>query len=234
MRLALATEGRSRGVTDGLSPDLSAQPGGSADAGIAAFVETKQAIGRARDPNAHAFSNRAGRPRRGSQPQSTGRAKIHAIVTFVDAQSTGQPARASRQVAIACSPWISSSHELNSFHRLQRPQEYSCPNPRHFAANVDEPARAIRKMNVRMAAPQEKRPIARPQSAKRVPGGISGRIGFGFYDAAAHPAIGNLMHQSLADQKLRQLQCVDRQFAPLQPAHPLWPSGRGPLLAYGV
>src|SRR4029077_954460 len=46
-----------------------AQPCGSADAGIAAFIKSKSPVGRARNSDAHALADGLGRPSGGAQPE---------------------------------------------------------------------------------------------------------------------------------------------------------------------
>ena len=72
---------------------------------------------------------------------------------------------------------------------------------------------AIGEIHVGMAAAQEKRAIPRRFAAKCVSGRVSWRISFGLDDAAAYPALWEIVYQSLANQKPCELQRAGRQFA---------------------
>jgi hypothetical protein len=52
-----------------------------------------------------------------------------------------------------------------------------------------------------------------------VPGGVSGRVSFRFYNPAAHTAAANVMHERLANEEFRQIQRIHRQFRALQPPY---------------
>jgi hypothetical protein len=68
-------------------------------------------------------------------------------------------------------------------------------------------------------SPQKKRAIAGRLAAKGVSGGVSRRISFCLYDAAAYAALGEVMHQSFANQELRELERGAREFASAQASH---------------
>lgn len=61
-------------------------------------------------------------------------------------------------------------------------------------------------MYVGMPAPQEKRAIAEGLTAKGMAGRVSRRVSFCLHDAPAYPALGEIVHQRFANQKLRESQ----------------------------
>lgn len=74
-------------------------------------------------------------------------------------------------------------------------------------------------MHIGMAALQEKRTIARRLAAKCMPGCVSGRIGFGLYDAPADAALSQIMDESLTDQELREFECGGWELVAAQAPH---------------
>jgi len=182
-----------------------AQPCGSADAGIAAFIKSKSPVGRARNSDAHALADGLGRPSGGAQPERPLGAKIGAIVAFIDLQCGGQPPRPSRQIANPSGLVIVPPHQADSFQRFDSPQKDARPNACRFACDVQQPAGAIGEIDVSMAALQKKRAIARCLAAKGVSGGVSRRVGFRLYNAPADAALGHIVNQSFTDQELREL-----------------------------
>src|SRR4029077_16444071 len=88
-----------RRLRQGTGRPLREQPCGSADARIAAFIETKSPVHVASDSNAHGVANRLRRPNLAAKPERTGGAQVNAVIALVDAHRGGKPARSSAQIA---------------------------------------------------------------------------------------------------------------------------------------
>src|SRR5215469_4616508 len=63
-----------------------------------------------------------------------------------------------------------------------------------------------------------------------MPGGISGRVRFRFYNSPNEAPLGNVVHQSFSDQVLRKLKRANRKLAPLEMAYSCGWTARGELL----
>lgn len=130
-------------------------------------------------------------------------------MALIDVQGGGKPTRPSRQIANPHRIAVPSSHQVNAFQWFQPPQQNACADAWRLAGHVDQPARAVGEMHVRMPPLEEKRTVSRRFAAKRVSGGISGGISLRLHDASAHAALGKIMHQSFADQEFREFECLD-------------------------
>lgn len=93
-----------------------------------------------------------------------------------------------------------SDHRFDSFEWLNGAQKNSGTYAGRFACYIQQEPTAVTEIDVSVAALQKKRAIATRLPDKCMSGGVTDRIGFRFYDAAAEPDRANVVDQNFADQ----------------------------------
>jgi len=207
---------------------LEIQAGGAADEGVVAFVETKVAVGRARDANADAdaeqFSQRGGAGSRWgrrcelAEPERTACAQIDAIEAAIDFKGFGQTPRPAREVAKP-EGTAAALHVLYPLEGLQGTDQdaTACTGP--FSGDVEHEVVAVSEIDVGETAVKKHGAIAGSLAAKMVRRGVLGRIAFGFDDSSAQPTLGKLANDHFADEKSCHGDGINRKFGAMQSAH---------------
>jgi len=173
---------------------------GAADEGIAAFVKAQRQISGASDADANRFADWSGGMSDGAEPERTGSAEINAIVTAVDLESGGEAARAAGEVEKA-SGFAMSLHECNSVKGFESADENGGGGSGRFADYIEHEVRAVVEKNVGVALGEIHGADARRGATEMMAGGIAGRIGFGFDDAATEASGGEIVDDDFADEE---------------------------------
>lgn len=179
----------------------------SADEGIAAFKEAKEFIGGAGDADAHAFADGTNSMINFTEPECFVFAEIHAVMAAIDLQGLREAPRAAREVQ-ELSGFAVALHDFDSLERLERANQDGRGGFGRLAYDVEHEVRAIVEENVDVAGSEIHGFDARRGAAEMVAGGIAGRVGFGFDDAAADATGGKLVDDDFADEETRKLDGV--------------------------
>jgi len=105
-------------------------------------------------------------------------------------------------------------HDLDSFERLNRANQYSAACARAFARNIQHEVHAVIEIHIHMPMPEKKRPVPPRGPSKMVPCGISWRIAFRFHNPSAEPPLRQIANHDLSDEKSRKRQRVARKLFP--------------------
>jgi len=166
-------------------------------------------MGCARNPDARGDANRSRRTHGTADPnRALSRTEVHTVKAIVDEQCGGQAARPASEIEQARDASM-APHQRNSVKWLERANQNSAADAVNFGSNVEEPMHSVGESDVRSSVGEKERIIRARLPGEGVSGGVAGRIGFGLDDASADSAAGQLMDQSLTDQKPRQLDGVD-------------------------
>src|SRR4029077_4271375 len=192
------------------------QPLRPADERIPAFVEAKGLVGRTSDADANCARNTHvcfgsltsgfGKHQH-AKPERPPRKKVETIQTSVDPERCGKPpwpAREFEKLRAISMPL----HHLDAFQRFQRANQHPSANAGTFAGNVQHKVHAVIEKNVDVTVAQKKCAVARRRTPKVVSRGIAGWVAFRLYDSATEPALWQIVHHDLSNQKPRQFQRV--------------------------
>src|SRR3984893_11494091 len=185
------------------------------------LVETVELVPLARDANADAHADGAGRSQRSAQPQLAVGTQIDAIIPFVNMHCFRKAAGPARQVHQTPRSAI-TLHQRDSFQRFKRAQQYSRPYAGLLARNIHHEAGAVREIHVGASAFEKKRPSAWSFSPKRVACRIANRVRLRLDNAPTQSALWQIVDQHLSDQIPRQFQRVHGQFRSAQVADVEW------------
>lgn len=78
---------------------------------------------------------------------------------------------------------------------------------------------SVTEIDVGVAAREEKRFVARGETAEGVCGGVADKIGFRFDDSPAQAALWDFMHERFADEKFCEFDGIQRQVAQAKAAN---------------
>lgn len=194
---------------------------GAADERIAAFVEAERKVGGAGDADANGLADGGGWAFYGAEPERAGSAEIQAIVAAVDLESGGEASRAAGEVEKA-SGVAMTLHEFDAIERFESADENGGGGAGRFADDVEHEVGAVVEEDVGVALGEIHGADARRGAAEMMAGGIAGRIGFGFDDAAAEASGGEIVDDDFADEeagesdgargKFGTMETADREF----------------------
>jgi hypothetical protein len=180
---------------------------GAADEGISAFIEAKELISGASNADANGFSDNARRLFRFAEPERARCAKIEAVVATVDLKSGSEASRAAGEIEKPHRLTL-ALHELDAFERFKSADEDCGSGSGRFAHDIEHEVRTVVEENVDVAWGEIHRTNARSWAAKMMSGGIAGRVGFCFHDAAAEAARREIVNDDFSDKEARQLDGV--------------------------
>jgi hypothetical protein len=190
---------------------------GAADEGVATFVEAQELIGGVSDTYADGFSNRPNGMVAFSEPERALGAEVKTVVTAVDLERGGKAARSAGQIKKSRGLAV-ALHELDAIDWFESPNEDGRGDSSAFAHDIEHEVRAVVEKNVGMARRTIHRTNAWSRAAEMMSGGIAGRIGFCFDDAAAEAASGEIVDDNFSDQEARQLDGISRKFSATESA----------------
>jgi hypothetical protein len=195
---------------------LGAEPGGSADEGIAPFVETQESVGGVSNADAFACADEQGsrlrkrlrsarRPRlrlghESAEPEGSRGAQVEAVEPAVDLKSGSETARAACQLEEARGFSV-KLHLLEAFERFERADEDAASDVREFRGDIEHEMIAVGEVHVSVATAEKHRTIARCGTSIVVGRGIARGIRFGLDDAAGEPAVGEFADYDFADEE---------------------------------
>src|ERR1700694_1717571 len=185
------------------------------------LVETVELVRFARDANADAHADGAGRSQRSAQPQLAGGTQIDAIIPFVNMHCFRKAAGAARKVH-QTSRSAMALHHFDPFQWFERAQQHSRSLAGLLARNIHHEAGAVREIHVGASAFEKKRPSAWSFSPKRMPCRIPNRVCLRLDNAPTHPAMWRIVDQRLSNQVARQLKRVHGEFRSAQAAGVEW------------
>jgi hypothetical protein len=150
-----------------------------------------------------------------AEPERPGGAQIQAIMAAVNLKSSGETAGTTGEIEKA-SGLAMNLHQLDSLERFESANEDGSGGSRWFANHVEHEMRSIVKENVGVALAEIHGADAQSGPAEMVPGGIAGRISFGFDDASGEPPRGEIVNDNFSNQKTRESDRVLRKFRTTQ------------------
>ena len=169
------------------------------------------------DTYADRFSNRPDGMVAFAEPKRTLGAEVKTIVTAVDLKRGGKAAGTAGEIKKPSGLAV-LAHDLEAIKWFERPDEYGRGDSSRLAHDVEHEVRAVVEKNVGMAGRKIHRANARSGAAEMMSGGIAGRIGFCFDDAAAETAGGEFADDDFSDEEARQLDGISRKFSPTESA----------------
>ncbi len=99
-------------------------------------------------------------------------------------------------------------HEFNALNRLEGSDENCSGDSRGLAHDIQHEVRAIVEKNIGMAGREIHRTNARSWALEVVTRRVAGRIGFGFHDAAAEAAGGEIVDDGFSNEETGELDGV--------------------------
>ncbi len=96
-------------------------------------------------------------------------------------------------------------HKLDALERFERSDENGRGDSGALAHDIEHEVRAIIEKNIGVARGEIHRANTRSRAAKVMSGGIAGRIGLRFHNAAAEAARGEIADDNFSDEEARQL-----------------------------
>jgi hypothetical protein len=189
------------------SENLFAQALRATHARIAALIKAIEATDLSRQADAPALPDCPCGPNRGSEPKRPGGAKVGTVISPVNLHGPGEASRASHKIAHACGS-ASALHLLDAIEGLESAQQYPCADAGLLARYVHHERGTVHEKHIAMTMTEKQGMIPRRFSAKRVAGGITGRIAFRLDNAPAPSAGWKIMNQRLSDEISRQLEGI--------------------------
>ena len=188
---------------------------GAADKGISALVETERALGGAGDAYANGFGDGAGGSSDGSEPERARGAQVQSIMTTINSKSGGKASGAAREVEQASGTAI-VPHKLDALEWFESANEDGGGGSGRLTHDIEHEVGAVIEKNIDVALSEIHGADARSRAAEMVAGGITGRIGLGFDDAAAEASGGEIMDDDFADEEAREGDGARGKFGALQ------------------
>jgi len=192
---------------------------GAADEGTAEFVETEDTIGVFCDADADAFADWAGLADCRAQPERAFAAdQVQSIELAVYAKCGSYPPGPSRQIEyLVCV--AGALHEVYAFERLDGANQYPRANSLLATRNIQHEMISVTKINVGVAALEEKRFVARGEAAEGMGGSVANEIGFRFDDSSTEAALWDFVHERFADEEFCEFDRIQRQVAQAKAAN---------------
>jgi len=184
----------------------------TADEGVAPFVKAQESIGGVSDTYADCFSNRPDGMVAFAEPKRAPGAEVKTVVTAVDLKRGGKAAGTAGEIKRPSGLAV-LAHYLQPIQWFERPDEYGRGDSSRLAHDIEHEVRAVVEKNVGMARRKIHRTNARSRATEMMSGGIAGRIGFRFDDAAAEAASGEVADDNFSDEEARQLDGISRKFS---------------------
>ncbi len=184
----------------------------SAHERIAAFEKTQRPVRFLGDADAHTDSDFPRRTYGGAEPQLTWAAQVSAIEFGSNAKGFRQTPRPPREIEQALGKAI-AFHPCDALEWLDRAEQYALSDARARTRNVEHIVVSVDEIDVRVSALEEERAIAVGETAKRMGCRVADDISFRFDDAPGQACTGKFVHQSLADEKTRELHRFEGQLS---------------------
>jgi len=169
-------------------------------------------IGGVSDTYADRFSNRPDGMVAFAEPKRALGAEVKTVVTAVDLKRGGKAARTAGEIKKPSGLAV-LAHDLEAIEWFERSDEYGRGDSGRLAHDIEHKVRAVVEKNVGMARRKIHRTNARSRAAEMMSGGIAGRIGFRFHDAAAEAAGGEIADDNLSDKEASELDGISRKFS---------------------
>ena len=169
-------------------------------------------IGGTGNANADGFSDGANRMAGFTQPEGAGGAKVEAVVAAIDLKSGGQASGAAGDIEKPSGLAV-ALHELDALKRFEGADEDRRGSSHGLAHDIEHEVRAIAEKNVGVAMSEIHRTNARSRATEVMSGGVAGRIGFRFHDAAAEAARGEIVDDDSPDEETSEHDGVRRKFS---------------------
>ena len=164
-------------------------------------------IGGTGNADADGFSDGANGMAGFTQPEGAGGAKVEAVVAAIDSKSGGEASGAAGEIEKPSGLAV-ALHELETLKRFEGADEDRGGGFLRFAHDVEHEVRAIIEKNVGVAMGEIHRTNARSRAAEVMSGGIAGRIGFRFHDAAAEASRGEIVDDDSSDKEASETDSV--------------------------
>jgi hypothetical protein len=184
----------------------------TADEGVAAFVEAQESISRVSDTYADRLPNRPDGIVAFAEPERAPGAEVKTVVTAVDLKRSGKAAGTAAEIKKPSGLAV-LAHDLEAIEWFDRSDEYGRGDSGRLAHDIEHEVRAVVEKNVGMARRKIHRTNAWSRATEMMSGGIAGRIGFRFDDAAAEAASGEVADDNFSDEEPRQLDGISRKFS---------------------
>jgi len=120
----------------------------------AGFEKTQQSANFMRDADAYSFSNVRSLSDRTPEPKRTVGTQVHSVQPLVNLQCGRKPSRPTCQISEFVG-FAEPLHQVDSFKRLNGPQQHSCANPWLFSGHVEHVRRPIDEVNISKAPVHE-------------------------------------------------------------------------------
>ncbi len=185
---------------------------GAADKGIAALVKAKELISGTGNADADGFSDGANGMAGFAQPERAGGAEVEAVVAAIDLKSGGEASGAAGEIEKP-GGLAMALHELDAFERFEGADEDCGGDSGRLAHDIEHEVRAIVEKNVGVARREVHRTDARSRAAEVMSGGIAGRIGFRFHNAAAEASRGEIVDDDPSDKEASEIDGVRWKFS---------------------
>jgi len=125
-------------------------------------------------------------------------------VAAPDSECGSKASRAAREIEKPVGLAV-ALHKLDALERFERSDENGRRDSGALAHDIEHEVRAIIEKNIGVARGEIHRANTRSRAAKVMSGGIAGRIGLRFHNAAAEAARGEIADDNFSDEEARQL-----------------------------
>ncbi len=142
-----------------------------------------------------------------AQPERAGSAEVEAVVATVDLKSGSEAPGAAGEIEEP-GGLAMALHELDAFERFEGTDEDCGGDSGRLAHDIEHEVRAIVEKNVGVAGGEVHRADARSGAAEMMSGGIAGRIGLRFHNAAAEAARGEIVDDNSSDEEASEIDGV--------------------------
>ncbi len=142
-----------------------------------------------------------------AQPERGGSAEIYAVVVAVDLKGGSEASRAAGEIEKPGGLAV-ALHELDALKWFESADEDGRRGSSRLANDIKHEVRAIVEKNIGMAGREIHRTNARSWAVEVVTRRVAGRIGFGFHDAAAEAAGGEIVDDGFSNEETGELDGV--------------------------
>jgi hypothetical protein len=133
-------------------------------------------------------------------------------VAPIDLKSGGEASGAGRETEKLTGLAL-ALHQLDAIEGLERADENGRGDSSGLAHDIEHEVRAIVEKNVGVARREVHRTDARSRAAEVMSGGIAGRIGFRFHNAAAEASRGEIVDDDPSDKETSEIDGVRWKFS---------------------
>ena len=139
-------------------------------------------------------------------------------MTAINPKSGGKTSGAAREVEQASGAAM-VLHKLDAIERFEGANENGGGGSGRLTHDIEHEVGAVIEKNIDVALSEIHGADARSRAAEVVAGGITGRIGFGFDDAATEASGGEIVDDDFADEESREGDGARRKFGALHGAY---------------